>query len=127
MIHGIGTDIVSVSRIARALARYGDRFVKRILVAAEAEECAAAAQPARFLAKRFAVKEAYSKAYGTGIGAELSWHDIAVAHDSRGKPCIVPSTALAGRLKRLRLADAQVSLADEVETAIAFVIIEKEP
>ena len=126
MIYGIGTDIVSVPRIERALSRYGDRFVKRILGAAEAREWAAASQPARFLAKRFAVKEAYSKAFGTGIGAELSWHDIAVSHDPRGKPCIVPSAALAGRLKQLRVANAHVSLADEVDTAIAFVIIEKE-
>ena len=126
MIHGIGTDIVSVPRIEKAMSRYGDRFVRRILGAAEADECAAASRPAHFLAKRFAVKEAYSKAFGTGIGASLSWHDIAVTHDVRGKPCILPSAALAARLKSLHLSDSHVSLADEAESSNAFVIIEKE-
>ena len=86
MIFGIGTDIVSIKRIEDSLFRFGDRFLHRVLNEAEVAEYAQTSQPARFLAKRFAVKEAFSKAYGTGIGAEVGWHDVAIAHDARGKP-----------------------------------------
>lgn len=125
MIYGIGTDLVDVPRIEDALMRHGDRFLHRILSEAEVAEYALSAQPARFLAKRFAAKEAVSKAWGTGIGAEIGWHDAAVGHDARGKPVIVPSAALAARFAAAGIAATHISLSDEAEHAIAFVVLEK--
>ena len=124
MIYGIGTDIVSIKRIEDALFRFGDRFLHRILNETEVAEYAQSAQPARFLAKRFAAKEAFSKAFGTGIGAEIGWHDVAVAHDERGKPIIKPSTALSERLAKCDVKNLHISISDESEHAIAFVVIE---
>ena len=95
MIYGIGTDIVSVKRIEKSLAKFGDRFLHKILNDVEVAEYAQTPHPARFLAKRFAVKEAFSKAYGTGIGAEVSLHDVGLTHDPRGKPMIAPKTCSA--------------------------------
>ncbi len=124
MIYGIGTDIVSIKRIEDALFRFGDRFLHRILNETEVAEYAQSAQPARFLAKRFAAKEAFSKAFGTGIGGEIEWHDVAVAHDERGKPIIKPSNALNERLAKCDVKNSHVSISDESEHAIAFVVLE---
>ena len=125
MIFGIGTDIVSIKRIEDSLFRFGDRFLHRVLNEAEVAEYAQTSQPARFLAKRFAVKEAFSKAYGTGIGAEVGWHDVAVTHDARGKPQISTSSALTERLNQQTILFSHVSISDESEHAIAFVVLEK--
>jgi holo-[acyl-carrier protein] synthase len=125
MIYGIGTDLASVKRIEDALFRFGDRFLHRILSESEVAEYAYSSQPARFLAKRFAAKEAFSKAFGTGIGAEVGWHDIAVGHDARGKPIVQLSDALAARAQALGIRESHISLTDEAEHALAFVILEK--
>ncbi len=125
MIYGIGTDLASIKRIEDALFRFGDRFLHRILSEAEVAEYAYSAQPARFLAKRFAAKEAFSKAFGTGIGAEVGWHDVAVGHDARGKPIFKLSDSLAARAQQLGIRDSHISLSDESEHALAFVILEK--
>lgn len=124
MIYGIGTDIVSIKRIEDALFRFGDRFLHRILNETEVAEYAQSAQPARFLAKRFAAKEAFSKAFGTGIGGEIGWHDVAVTHDERGKPIIKCSAALSARLATCEIKNSHISISDESEHAIAFVVIE---
>lgn len=124
MIFGIGTDIVSIKRIEDSLFRFGDRFLHRILNETEVAEYAQTSQPARFLAKRFAVKEAFSKAFGTGIGAEVGWHDVAVTHDARGKPLIATSHALTERLNQHTISSSHVSISDELEHAIAFIILE---
>jgi holo-[acyl-carrier protein] synthase len=124
MIYGIGTDIVSVKRIEDALFRFGDRFLHRILNETEVAEYAQSAQPARFLAKRFAAKEAFSKAFGTGIGGEIGWHDVAVGHDARGKPIINASTKLVARLAKSEIKYSHISISDETEHAIAFVVLE---
>lgn len=125
MIYGIGTDLVSVPRIEDALFRYGDRFLHRILNENEVAEYALSAQPARFLAKRFAAKEAVSKAWGTGIGAEIGWHDVAVGHDERGKPVVAPSAGLAQKFAHANVVATHISLSDEAEHAIAFVVLER--
>ena len=124
MIYGIGTDIVSIKRIEDALFRFGDRFLHRILNETEVAEYAQSAQPARFLAKRFAAKEAFSKAFGTGIGGEIAWHDVAVGHDQRGKPIINSSAPLLARLAKSDIKNSHISISDESEHAIAFVILE---
>ncbi len=125
MIYGIGTDIVTVKRIEDSLSRYGDRFVERVLNEMEVSEYAQSPQPVRFLAKRFAVKEAFSKAFGTGIGAEVAWHDVSVRHDAHGKPLLSPSPAMTLRLAAQGIMNLHVSISDEPEHAIAFVILEK--
>jgi holo-[acyl-carrier protein] synthase len=124
VIRGIGTDLVSVKRIEDALFRHGDRFLHRILNEAEVTEYAQTPQPARFLAKRFAIKEAFSKAWGTGIGEAVGWHDVALTHDARGKPLIATSGPLARQFQTEQLI-AHVSLSDEGDHAVAFVILEK--
>ena len=128
MIHGIGTDMVTIGRIQNALDKHGGRFTARILCPMEAAELAAmaATQPAaRFVAKRFAVKEAFSKAFGSGIGAAVGWHDVAVSHDAKGKPLLAFSEAMRVRLAEQNIAATHVSIADEAEQVIAFVILEK--
>jgi holo-[acyl-carrier protein] synthase len=126
MIHGIGTDLVSVKRIEDALFRYGDRFLHRVLSESEVAEYAQSSQPARFLAKRFAAKEAFSKAWGTGIGEAVGWHDVSVAHDARGKPLIAPSAALSEKFVNEQILSAHISLSDENDHALAFVVLERQ-
>ena len=87
MIYGIGTDIVEVERIAASISQFGDEFAKRILATSEMERYLASSIQARFLAKRFAAKEAFSKALGTGLRGPASFQNIAVAHDELGSPC----------------------------------------
>ncbi len=125
MIHGIGTDLVSVKRIEETLFKFGDRFLHRILSESEVAEYAESSQPAKFLAKRFAAKEAFSKAWGTGIGEAVGWHDVEVAHDARGKPLIAPSPAMASRFAVEKIVAAHISLSDEDDHALAFVVLER--
>ena len=89
MILGIGMDLVEVARIAAALEKLGDRFWERVLVADEIAYCRAHKNPAPFLAARFATKEAVSKAFGTGIGAQLGWQDIEIRRKETGEPFVV--------------------------------------
>ena len=125
MIYGIGTDLVSIKRIEDALFRFGDRFLHRILNEEEVVEYAKSSQPARFVAKRFAAKEAFSKAFGTGIGEIVGWHDIRVTHDKLGKPQIETSDALRIVLAMKQIIHSHISITDETEQAMAFVVIEK--
>jgi holo-[acyl-carrier protein] synthase len=88
MVLGIGIDIVEVPRIRAAWERHGTRFLERILVADEIAYCTAQSDPAPSLAARFAAKEAVSKAFGTGIGEKLGWHDIEVVRLESGQPAV---------------------------------------
>lgn len=125
MIYGIGTDLVNIKRIEDALFRFGDRFLHRILTEEEVAEYARSSQPARFVAKRFAAKEAFSKAYGTGIGECVGWHDVRVTHDAMGKPLIQTSKVLGEILLSQQITHTHLSITDETEQALAFVVIEK--
>lgn len=89
MILGTGIDLIEVARIAASLEKFGDRFLTRVLVADEIAYCRAHKNPAPFLAARFAAKEAVSKAFGTGIGAQLGWQDIEVRKKESGEPFVV--------------------------------------
>ena len=124
MIIGIGTDLVEIPRIEQALARHGERFARKILVPHEMERFAAHRKPASYLAKRFAAKEAFSKAMGTGIHFPVNWQNVSVANLPSGKPCLRFSDALAGLLATRRIREVHVSLTDEREVAAAFVILE---
>lgn len=124
MILGLGTDLVQISRIAGALERLGEPFARRILAPAEWQEFVASARPARFLAKRFAVKEAAAKALGTGMAQGVSWQHIQVHHDALGAPRL-ELQARARELQRLAGIDnMHISLSDEKDMVVAVVLME---
>lgn len=129
MIYGVGTDIMKIDRIAAALDRFGDRFAERILGVEELEKyhrrtAKVAARGLRFLATRFAAKEAFSKAIGLGIHMPMTWRSAQILNAPSGKPIVVTSGKLA-EFMELNGLTAQVSITDEVEYAVAFVIVEK--
>ena len=124
MILGIGTDLCDVGRIERALERFGERFAGRILVASEMERFRRHRKPAGYLAKRFAAKEACSKALGTGISYPVNWHNVWVENARSGKPSLKFSRVLAALLKKRGIANVYVSITDEIGMACAFVVIE---
>ncbi len=124
MITGIGTDVCSIPRIEKTLARFGDRFVKRILTPSERARYARTRDKAGHLAKRFAAKEAFAKAIGTGVHAPFTWQSISLTRDARGKPGIEPDAAMARHLERIGVTLAHVSLTDDAGVAVAFVVLE---
>lgn len=124
MIFGIGTDIVATTRVEALLARYGETFARRILASEEWESFKANAHPARFLAKRFAAKEAFAKATGTGLRAPVSLRNIAVGHDGAGKPELRFAPVLAEWLAERGIVHQHLSVSDEKELAAAFVVLE---
>ena len=124
MIVGIGTDVVSIERIAGVLERHGERFVKRVLTPAERVRFERTQQKASHLAKRWAAKEAFSKAIGTGIHAPFTWQSITVTRDARGAPGIEPSPGMAHHLKGLGVRRSHLSLTDDAGIAVAFVVLE---
>jgi holo-[acyl-carrier protein] synthase len=89
MILGIGIDIIEVARIQASFEKFGERFVKRILHPDELAYCLSHNSPAPFIAVRFSAKEAISKAFGTGIGAQLGWHDMEVRRKDSGEPYVI--------------------------------------
>jgi holo-[acyl-carrier protein] synthase len=125
MIFGIGTDIVLIARMTRLWDRHGERALERVLAPEEREDCRRATEPGRFLAKRFAAKEALGKALGTGIRAPVFLSAIAVAHDEQGKPCYRFGADLAAYLAARRLT-AHLSISDERDHALAFAVVEQQ-
>jgi len=124
VIFGIGTDIVRISRIADNLARHGERFAARILTEDELAVFHDSAQQAQFLAKRFAAKEAAAKALGTGFRDGLSLRDIGVVNDPLGKPVLEFSKRGEQVLQNQGIGNSHLSLSDESEYAIAYVVFE---
>ena len=129
MVSGIGTDIIRIDRIAAALTRHGDRFAGKILGPQEMEKYLrrkqkVEARGVRFLATRFAAKEAFSKAIGLGMRMPMTWRAVQFLNAPSGKPIVVTSGALTEFMQQQGLT-AQVSLTDEAEYAVAFVIVEK--
>jgi len=124
MIVGIGTDVVSIERIEGVLERHGERFLNRILTPEERRRFDRTKAKAGHLAKRWAAKEAFSKAIGTGIHAPFTWKSIGVGRDPKGKPLIVPSAEMAKHLKTMGVTSAHVSLTDDAGVAVAFVVLE---
>jgi holo-[acyl-carrier protein] synthase len=125
MIFGIGTDIVSVARMAEFRRRHGERALERVLAPQERERCLANAHPDRFLAKRFAAKEALAKALGTGIRSPVTFTAIAVVNDELGKPCFEFGAELAAFIDERGLT-AHLSISDEHDYAVAFVVMERQ-
>jgi holo-[acyl-carrier protein] synthase len=124
VIFGIGTDIVRVARMQADIARYGEKFAERILTAKELDEFRHSPQPANFLARRFAAKEAAAKAMGTGFRDGLHLRDIGVGHDTHGKPLLEFSGRAIEFVREKGITTVHVSLADEEDNAVAFVTLE---
>ena len=130
MIYGIGTDIVQISRIEAALARNGERFAEKILgpeelVKFHARRAKNELRGMRFLATRFSAKEAFSKAIGRGLRMPMTWRSAQMLNAPSGKPVIVCSGALGEFMLQNRLT-AQVTISDEAEYGVAFVIVTQE-
>jgi holo-[acyl-carrier protein] synthase len=124
VILGVGTDLCDVGRIERALERWGERFAQRVLVESEMERFRRHRKPAAYLAKRFAAKEAMSKALGTGIHFPVNWHGMWVENARSGKPSLRFSGPMAAYLKQRNIETVHLSLTDEIGMACAFVVIE---
>ena len=124
MILGTGIDIVEVARIAASCAKFGDHFVDHILLPAEVAYCRSHKDPMPFYAARFAAKEAVAKAFGTGIGAELNFHDLEICRRESGAPYVV----LHGRGRELFAARGgralHLSLTHTAQYAAATVVLE---
>jgi holo-[acyl-carrier protein] synthase len=124
MIHGIGTDIVEYARIEALWARYGERFAARILSKRELSELDQHAVPARVLAKRFAAKEAFAKAVGSGMRHPVAFHRISITHDGLGKPMLQFDEVLRTYLAQLGINGHHLSISDERDMVVAFVVLE---
>ena len=124
MIYGVGTDIVTIARMVGFYQRHGERALEKLLAPTERQACRESVQPGRFLAKRFAAKEALGKALGSGVRAPVLLPAIAVSHGALGQPQFEFAEELAAYMAKLGL-HAHLSISDEVDSALAFVIVEK--
>ena len=126
MIYGVGTDLIEIKRIDKALQRFGERFAQRILCEPELKRFRIHKQPVSYLAKRFAAKEAFTKALGTGIHAPANWHGVWVVNLGSGRPVLEFSPELQKLLRKKNILSSHLSLSDEREIAAATVILECE-
>lgn len=127
MIQGIGTDLLDSKRIREGLARFGEHYADRILAPAEHAGYFASRDPALFLAKCFAAKEALSKALGTGLRPPVTLRNIAVLRDPLGRPHYQLAPPLAAWLDERGIHGHHVSLSDEGDMVFAFAIVESAP
>jgi holo-[acyl-carrier protein] synthase len=125
MIYGIGIDVIQPHRVARLFEKYGDRFVKRVLTPIEQPRFAHSAHPVLFLANRFAAKEAFSKAIGTGFRYPVTLQCISVVQNSAGKPSLAFSDALDEMVRRNGIIGHHLTISDESNLACACVVLEK--
>jgi holo-[acyl-carrier protein] synthase len=126
VIYGVGTDVVEIGRIEKALERFGQRFARRILCEPELKRFENHRLPVAYLAKRFAAKEAFTKALGTGIRAPANWHGVWVSNLRSGKPVLEFSEPLQRLMTDKGVTHSHVSLSDEKGVAFATVILECE-
>lgn len=124
MIFGIGTDIVEYARIEAMWQRLGVRLAERILSEGELPVFYAHAHPARLLAKRFAAKEAFAKAVGSGLRHPVSLRRISITHDGLGKPVLQFDPLLRAYLAQLGISGHHLSISDERNMIVAFVVLE---
>ncbi len=124
MILGLGIDIIEVSRIRAAYERFGVRLVQRILLPSEIAYCFSHKDPAPFLAARFAAKEAVSKAFGTGIGAQLGWQDMEVGRHASGQPYVTLQGGGLELFRKFQAKQLQISLSHTAQHAAAVAVLE---
>ena len=131
MIVGIGTDLCNIERVEQTLARFGDRFRNRVFTEREQARAGRRVNEAATYAKRWAAKEACSKALGTGLRMGISWRDMEVRNHESGQPVMEVTGWAAERLRALtpkgHRATIHVSLTDDHPWAQAFVVIEAQP
>ncbi|HEU4617677.1 MAG TPA: holo-ACP synthase [Gammaproteobacteria bacterium] len=123
MIFGIGTDIVELERVERTWARFGDAFARRLLMDEEYALFASHKRPARFLAMRFAAKEAIAKALGTGFANGIWVRDVGTVPDRLGQPQVVYSTRGHAVCARLGVGDGHLTLTDEAGLVLAVAVL----
>ena len=123
MVKGVGTDLVEIARIQRSRDQRGDSLAKRILTEAELAEFTVHNNPSLYLAKRFAVKEAVSKALGTGISKGVRWQDIELQHLDSGQPIVKLYGKAQAKLEELDGQGVYVSLSDEAGLVSAFAVL----
>lgn len=124
MIFGVGTDIVELARVQATYDRFGEHFVQRILMPEEIELFRRSKQPVRFLAMRFAGKEATVKAMGTGFAHGVWLRDVGILNNSWGRPIVAWSERGARVRDRLGIGDGHVSLTDDAGLVLAFAVVE---
>ena len=124
MIYGVGTDIVNIDRVKEILSKNRDGFIKRVLSEHEQALFKNKSDSAAYCAKRFAAKEAFAKALGTGIGRVVSFQDLTVRNNENGKPHFIPSEKLRQYLVEKKIKQGHLSISDESQNAIAFVVLE---
>ena len=125
MIYGIGIDLIRISRIESVIQRWGDKFVRRVFTPGEAKTCDSRAFSSSAFALRFAAKEAFSKALGTGMRNNLRWREIEVANDPSGKPSLRLYGKSSEICRRKGVKGMHLSLSDEGEYGTAMVVLEK--
>ncbi len=131
MIIGLGSDLIDIRRIERTLERHGTRFIDRIFTEVEKRKSEGRKQRAASYAKRFAAKEACSKALGTGLSRGVFWKDMGVANLPSGKPTIVLTGGAKAQFERMLPSGCRgmihLTITDDYPIAQAFVIIEALP
>jgi holo-[acyl-carrier protein] synthase len=125
MIFGIGTDILRIDRVNSTYQRFGDRFVDRLLLPAEKDLFTKSKQPVRFLAMRFAAKEAIVKAMGTGFSNGMWLRDSGVMPNRFGRPDIIFSERGKRKCSELGVAGGHLTLTDEAGLVVAVAVLEK--
>lgn len=125
MIVGLGIDLVDAHRIENAWKRFGRRFLDRVLLPDEAAYCLSHKNPVPYIAARFAAKEAISKAFGSGIGVSLGWHDMEVRHMESGAPYVVMHGKGQDLFTRLNANVLHLSLTHTATNSAAVAILER--
>ena len=125
MIYGIGVDVLEARRIKRTLERFGDRFVEHLLLPAEAAQMQRTQRKERFLAMRFAAKEAIVKAMGTGFAHGIWIRDVGVVQNAWGKPEVVYSARGEQVRRALGVGEGHVTLTDEAGLVVAVAVLLK--
>jgi holo-[acyl-carrier protein] synthase len=124
MIFGVGTDVVELARIQATYDRFGEHFVQRILMDEELELFRQSKWPVRFLAMRFAGKEATVKAMGTGFRHGIWLRDVGIVNNSWGRPLIIWSARGRKVCERLGIGGGHVSLTDDAGLVVSFAVVE---
>ena len=123
MIYGVGTDIVELARIGETYDRFGDHFVERLLMDEERALFARNRSPVRFLAMRFAAKEATVKAMGTGFSNGMWIRDVGIVPNELGRPTVIFSARGRRMCERLGIGESHVSLTDDAGLVLAFAVV----
>lgn len=127
MIYGIGVDVLEAARIQKVYARYGEHFIDRLLMPAERAQLSRTKRTERFLAMRFAAKEAIVKAMGTGFAHGIWIRDVGVVQNQWGKPEVVYSERGDALRRKLGVGDGHVTLTDEAGLIVAVAVLERAP